>query len=168
MTDTPIDDGKVIQVTKLGDRWEVVRHAPAVTVLVLRSGEAGEEVLLVSQQRPAIGCKTWELPAGLIDKGETPEGAAARELAEEVGLGGTLTKLAEFYSSPGFTDEKIFLFEATNTYEAHLPGDEDEDFESAWKPLLEVYSQIARGKLASSSPTLLGLTHALGRLGKLP
>lgn len=168
MTQTAIYDGKVIRVAKLENRWEVVYHAPAVAVLVLRRGKNGDEVLLVSQNRPAIGQKTWELPAGLIDDGETPEGAAARELAEEVGLGGTLTKLAEVYSSPGFTDEKVYLFEATDLFDDHLPGDEEHDFEHAWRPLLETYRQISSGDLPSSSPTLLGLTYALGKRGRLP
>ncbi len=71
------------------------------------------------------------------------------------------------FSSPGFTDEKIYLFEATDPFEAVLPGDED-DLEVAWKPLLDSYRKIARGDVASSSPTLLGLTYALGRRGELP
>lgn len=168
MTQTSIYEGKVISVVTLENRWEIVYHAPAVAVLVLRSGESGDEVLLVSQHRPAIGQRTWELPAGLINAGETAEAAAARELAEEVGLGGNLTKLAEVYSSPGFTDEKIYIFEVTDTFDFHLPGDEEHDFESAWKPLLGTYQQIGSGEIASSTPTLLGLTYALGRRGRLP
>ena len=167
MTSEVIYDGHVIRVAKLDNRWEVVFHAAAVAVLVLREVE-GSEVLLVSQQRPAVSRKTWELPAGLVDKGETPEAAAKRELAEEVGLGGTFTKLAEVFSSPGFTDEKIHLFIATDLYESTLPGDEDDDFEYAWKPLLETWRDISSGAVASSTPTLLGLTYALGKRGELP
>lgn len=167
MTRESIYDGKVIRVAKLEGRWEVVEHAPVVAVLVLRQVAGEAEVLLVSQRRPAIGRATWELPAGLIDDGETPEGAAQRELAEEVGLGGTLLRIAEMFSSPGFTDEKIYLFEATDLFESVLTGDED-DLEVAWKPLLDSYQKIARGDVASSSPTLLGLTYALGRRGELP
>ncbi len=168
MTSEVIYDGHVIRVAKLDNRWEVVFHAAAVAMLVLREVEGQSEVLLVSQQRPAVSRKTWELPAGLVDDGETPETAAKRELAEEVGLGGTLTKLAEVFSSPGFTDEKIHLFIATDLYESTLPGDEDDDFEYAWKPLLDTWREIATGEIASSTPTLLGLTYALGTRGKLP
>ena len=167
MTSKPLYDGKIIRVARLDERWEVVYHAEAVAILVLRQSESEDEVLLVTQNRPAIGRKTWELPAGLIDEGETPEGAATRELAEEVGLGGKLTKLAEVYSSPGFTDEKIHLFEATDIFASKLSGDEEGDFEIAWKPLLTTYRRIAAGDLASSGPTLLGLTYALGRRGRL-
>lgn len=163
-----IYDGKVIRVVRLEGRWEVVEHAPAVAVLALRQRDAHDEVLLVSQARPAVARATWELPAGLIDPGETPEAAARRELAEEVGLDGQLTQLAEVYSSPGFTDEKVYLFEATDLFERSLPGDEDDGFEFAWRPLAETWREIARGGVASSAPTLLGLTYALGRRGRLP
>lgn len=168
MTREATYDGKVIRVAKLEGRWEVVEHAAAVAVLVLRQVEGRDEVLLVSQQRPAINRATWELPAGLIDDGETPEGAARRELAEEVGLGGTFTKLAEVFSSPGFTDEKIHLFAATELFAFTLPGDEDDGFERGWKPLLDTWREIASGRVASSTPTLLGLTYALGKRGVLP
>ena len=163
-----IYDGRVVRVSKLDGRWEVVEHVPAVAVLVLRQQRGQDEVLLVSQNRPAIGQKTWELPAGLVDEEETPQTAAVRELAEEVGLGGTLTLLAEVFSSPGFTDEKVYLFEATDLSEHKLPGDEDEDFEFAWKPLLQTWQSVAKGDTPSSAPTLLGLTYALGKRGILP
>ena len=167
MTKEVIYDGQVIRVAKLADRWEVVEHVPAVAVLVLREVEAQLEVLLVSQNRPAVGQKTWELPAGLVDEGETPEAAAARELAEEVGLGGTLTHVAEGFSSPGFTDEKVYVFEATELFDKTLPGDEDDDFEFFWKPLESAWQRIASGEVPSSGPTLLGLTYALGKRGGL-
>lgn len=162
-----IYNGKVIRVAKLGGRWEVVFHAPAVCVLALRGAAGTEEVLLVKQLRPAIGAATLELPAGLIDPGETPEAAARRELTEEVGLTGTLTQLAEVYSSPGFCDEKVTLFEATELREAFLEGDEEDDFSFAWHPLREVWQRVASGETPSSAPTLLGLTYALGRTGAL-
>ncbi len=168
MTRESIFEGKVIRVVRLDGRWEVVEHAPAVAVLVLRQRDGRDEVLLVSQARPAVGRETWELPAGLIDDGETTEAAARRELAEEVGLDGTLTRVAEVYSSPGFTDEKIHLFEATELFDRSLPGDEDGDFTFFWKPLAEVWREIAAGDVASSTPTLLGLTYALGKHGQLP
>lgn len=162
-----IYQGKVIEVAKLDGRWEVVFHAPAVSVLVLRGAAGVEEVLLVEQLRPAIGRATCELPAGLVNPGETPEEAALRELAEEVGLTGTLTKLAEVHSSPGFTDEKVTLFEATNLREAFLQGDEGSDFSFSWRLLKETWQRVASGELASSAPTLVGLTYALGRSGAL-
>ncbi len=168
MTRELIYDGKVIRVVRLGERWEVVEHAAAVAILVVRRVDDQDEVLLVSQDRPAVGRETWELPAGLVDAGETPEAAARRELAEEVGLDGTLTQIAEAFSSPGFTDEKIYLFEATDLFERALPGDEDDGFKFAWKPLADLWREIAGGDVAGSTPTLLGLTYALGKRGGLP
>ncbi len=168
MTRETLYDGKVIRVSRLAGRWEVVEHVPAVAVLVLREVAGQLEVLLVSQDRPAIGQKTWELPAGLVDAGETPETAAARELAEEVGLGGTLMLVAGVFSSPGFTDEKVYVFEAADLFDHKLPGDEEDDFEFAWKPLEQTWQEIAHGEVASSAPTLFGLTYALGKRGKLP
>lgn len=168
MTKETLYDGKVIRVSKLAGRWEVVEHVPAVAVLVLREVAGQLEVLLVSQNRPAIGQKTWELPAGLIDAGETPETAAVRELAEEVGLGATLTRIGEVFSSPGFTDEKVYVFEATELFNHKLSGDEEDDFEFSWKPLERTWQEIAGGEIASSAPTLFGLTYALGKRGRLP
>ncbi len=168
MTKETIYDGKVVRVSKLEGRWEIVEHAPAVAVLALREVEGQLEVLLVLQNRPAVGQKTWELPAGLVDEGEIPAAAAARELAEEVGLGGTLTLIAQVFSSPGFTDEKVYVFEATELFDHKLPGDEDDDFEFSWKPLAPTWREIAGGAVPSSAPTLFGLTYALGKRGGLP
>lgn len=150
--------GRVVELVVLGERWEVVRHAPAVAVLV-RDG-AGR-VLGVVQRRPAVGARTWELPAGLIDPGETPEAAAARELAEETGLAGALTPLAVAYVSPGFTDERVHLFEARDLRPTAGTPDEDEELTLEWRAPGEAWAAAARSELVTSMVTLLGLRHAL-------
>ena len=90
---------------------EVVRHRGSVAALpVLDDGR----VLLVRQYRYPVDEAVWELPAGRLDPGESPEEGARREVEEEVGLrGGTFEKLAEFFTTPGFCDERMHLFRAS-------------------------------------------------------
>lgn len=154
--------GHILTLAILKNKWEVVEHAEAVAVLVMRD----REVLGVVQRRPAIGHKTWEIPAGLIDDGETPEVAAARELAEEVQLKGTLEFLTQMYSSPGFTDEKIYLYRATDLSPAYAEPDESEDLTIIWRDVDALWTDIKEGKLATSGPTLLALSLAKGYLDK--
>jgi 8-oxo-dGTP pyrophosphatase MutT (NUDIX family) len=143
--------------------WEVVRHADAVAVLAL---DAEGRVLGVTQTRPAIGATTWELPAGLVDPGESPRAAAARELAEEAKLGGRLDEVIRLYASPGFTDELVYLFEASDLSAAEAPtSDPHEDVRVEWRDPLAAWHDAAAGRLATSGVTLLGLRHALARLG---
>jgi len=149
--------GRILQLEILDERWEVVRHAPAVAVLAV--DERGR-VLGVRQRRPAVGASTWELPAGLIDPGETPEAAAARELAEEAQLAADLGLLAVGYVSPGFTDERVHLFEATGLRPAPGRPDDGEDLEVAWLDLDAAWHAAATGELVTSMVTLLGLRHA--------
>lgn len=150
--------GEIMTVKVLDGHWEVVEHAPAVAVLVERDGR----VLGVRQRRPAIRAETWELPAGLIDPGEEPHEAAARELAEETGLAGDLQLVTQFYSSPGFTDERVYLFRARSIRPAHADPDPGEDLTVEWRDPRDVWRSAARGELATSAFTLLGLAHLLG------
>jgi 8-oxo-dGTP pyrophosphatase MutT (NUDIX family) len=154
-----IYEGKIINLVKLDDRWEVIEHPPAVTVLALR----GREVLGVTQPRPALGQTTWELPAGLVDEGETPEEAALRELAEETQLTGTLSFIAQAYTSPGFSDEKIYVYEAVDLQEKAGEPDAGEEITIAWRDLDEVWQAIQRGDTLTSAPTAIALAYAVGR-----
>lgn len=153
--------GRLFTTAVLDGRWEVVEHPDAVAIVVAR----GREVLGVRQARPAIGTATWEIPAGLIEPGEAPERAAARELAEEVQLGGELTLVSRLYCSPGFSDEQVYLYELTNVRQAHGTPDEGEVLTSEWRDALEVWRSVLAGAEATSGVTLLGLRHVLARVG---
>ena len=89
---------------------EVVRH-PGAVLIVPRLKE--NRLVLLRNQRVAVNERLWELPAGTLEPGEDPAEAARRELAEETGYrAGTIFKLGEFYTSPGFCDELIEVFVA--------------------------------------------------------
>lgn len=101
-----------IDEIEAGNRtWEVVERPASVAVIALTTGD---ELLLVRQRRQPVRRETIELPAGIIESGETPEDTAHRELIEETAYRpGALRHIAMLYSSPGFTDEQIFLLLAT-------------------------------------------------------
>ena len=153
-----IYEGNVLTLAVLDDRWEIVEHAPAVAVLALR----GSSILGVTQHRPAIGKTTWEVPAGLVDPGETPLQAAKRELAEETQLTGELSLVTQLYSSPGFTDEKIHLYHARNLSPTQGKLDEGEELSVVWRNVNELWDEVHSGKTASSSPSVLALSVAKG------
>lgn len=155
--------GHILTLAVLDGKWEVVEHPDAVAVLVARYAS----VLGVRQFRPAVGRSCWELPAGLIDPGEEPREAAARELAEETQLAGELTLVTRFYPSPGFSDELIYLFEAEDVRPAPGTPDETEELTIEWRDPLEVWRQVAAGSEATSAPTVVGLRHLLARRGVL-
>jgi len=155
-TDQVLFEGRLITVGRMPGGWEMVRKAPAVCVLAVRDGQ----VLGVEQPRPVIGTVTWELPAGIIDPGETPEQTALRELAEETQLTGRLEFLTSFYSSPGFTDEHTSLFLASDLEPAPGEPDETERITVRWRPLDELRAELLSGRLATSASTATGLMYA--------
>jgi ADP-ribose pyrophosphatase len=154
--------GKILRLERLDGRWEVVRHAAAVAVLAIDGGR----VLGVRQNRPAIGAETWELPAGLVDPGERPEQAAARELAEEARLGGTITPLTRLYPSPGFSDELVYLYRAEALVPAYGERDESEDLTIEWRDPERIWDDAAAGRIATSGVTLVAIRHAMALLAE--
>lgn len=134
-------------------RREVVEHYGAVAVVAL--GE-GDEVVLIHQYRHPLGHRLWELPAGLLDEpGEAPVTAAARELAEEVGLAaGRWETLVDVAASPGFTDEvvRVFLARDLTTADREQPvGDEEADLVVRRFELAEAVRMVLAGEVVNSS-----------------
>jgi ADP-ribose pyrophosphatase len=135
---------------------DIVRHPKSVVLVPVP--EPGH-VILVRQYRHAVNAKLWELPAGSLDPGETPEEAAARECHEEVGLvPQTVVRLAGLYPTPGYCDEEMIFFRLSSleppTTEA--AQDEDEDIEVKTFELREAREMIRRGEIVDMK-TLVGL-----------
>lgn len=137
---------------------EVVEHPGAVAILAL---EDRDKVVLVRQYRQPAGSVLLEVPAGKLDPGESPLQCAQRELAEETGLQGADWKqLACFYPSPGFCDEKIYLFLARKLAAAQpLAADEDESVEVVTIPLAEALGML-RGDGIKDAKTMIALQFA--------
>lgn len=134
---------------------DYVAHTGAVAVIVL---DDEDRVLLQRQYRHPVGTELWEPPAGLLDvAGEDPVVAAARELAEEADLrAGSWWLLAQFWSSPGFTDERLRVYLArdlTSVPEAerHVREGEEADLEAAWVPLDEAVDAVLAGRVGNPS-----------------
>jgi 8-oxo-dGTP pyrophosphatase MutT (NUDIX family) len=139
------DDGEVVE-------REVVGHPGAVAVVA----HDGETLWLVRQPREAVGDDLLELPAGKLDEeGEDPLATAKRELAEEIGKGAkTWTHLTTFWSSPGFSDEQIHVYLATDLYDEQAQTDEIERIEIVPVPLTQL-DDVIRGNVDAKS--LIGL-----------
>jgi ADP-ribose pyrophosphatase len=133
---------------------EIVEHKPGAAAVAI---DDQGQVLLVRQLRPAVGASILELPAGLIDPGEQPIDCARRELQEETGYrAGKLQPLVAFYTSPGFTDELIHIFVATELEPGAVAHDEEEDIELVRLPLAEAIEQVTRAEI-SDAKTVTGL-----------
>src|SRR3954468_22170317 len=132
---------------------EIVSHMGAVGIVA----HDGERLYLVSQPREAVEEPALlELPAGKLDaEGETPLDTAKRELAEEIGKGArTWRHLTSYWSSPGFTDEEVHIYLATDLYDAEAEADENERIEIHTVPLAELDGVIEANR---DSKTLIGL-----------
>ena len=138
---------------------EIVRHRGAVGIVA----HDGERVWLVRQPRETVDADLLEIPAGRLDvEGESPLEAAQRELAEEVGRGAERwERIVTFYTSAGFTDERVHLFGATGLHEASAESDENERIEIVPWPLARLDDAIAECR---DGKTLIGLLWLARRL----
>ena len=141
---------------------EVVRHpGSAVIVPVLEDGS----IALVRQYRHPAVRYLLELPAGTLNDKEQPAQGAARELEEELGLvAGRLEKLCEFFVSPGFCSEKMWLYLATDLRETSQRLEEDEAIEVVRVPLARALQMITDGEIEDAK-TIIGLMLAAPRIG---
>lgn len=141
---------------------EVVRHpGSAVIVPVYPDGT----VAFVRQYRHPAVRYLLEVPAGTLDLPERPEEGAARELEEELGVvSARLEKLIEFWVSPGFCEEKMWIYLATDLTETAQNLDEDEHVEIVRMPFTRALEMISDGEIEDAK-TIIGLLLAAQRLG---
>lgn len=135
---------------------DVVRHPKSVVIVPIP--EPGK-VMLVRQYRYAVNAFLWELPAGSVDEGETPDQAARRECHEEIGLvPATVVRLSAMYPTPGYCDEEMVFFRLSGleTTEAQAHVDEDEDIEVRTFELREARDMIRSGEITDMK-TMVGL-----------
>ena len=125
--------------------WEIVRHPGAVAILAI---DENDHLYLIKQWRRAIGKMILELPAGCLEAGEEPLECAKRELQEETGYRAEKWRsLGGFYSAPGFCDEYLHLFLATDLSESALPQDENEGIDLVKIPLKEALTLVERQEI---------------------
>ncbi len=145
---------------------EVVRHRGSVAALPVR---ADGRVVLVRQYRYAVDSDVWELPAGRLDPAETPETGVLRELEEEGGLRATtLESICTFYTTPGFCDERMFLFRASGLTSVPPRPEEDERIETGTFTLEEARAMIARGEVREGKTLVALLLEGERRAGGAP
>lgn len=126
-------------------RLDIVEHEPAVTLLPV---DAEGRAWLVRQYRHAAGRELLELPAGVVEPGETPEACAYRELREEIGMAaGRLQTAGAFFLAPGYSTEYMYVYIARDLSPAPLEGDEDEVLSVERFPLEQVYRLAAEGEI---------------------
>jgi ADP-ribose pyrophosphatase len=142
---------------------EIVEHRPVVAIVPVTDGG---EIILVRQYRLAAEAILLEVPAGIIDPEDNDdvEAAAQRELQEEIGMKARmLTPLGEFYASPGFLTEYMYVFLAQGLEESHLDADEDEDIVVERMPFAEAVRLVENGGIIDAK-SIAGILLAARRL----
>ncbi|MBC8032467.1 MAG: NUDIX hydrolase [Pyrinomonadaceae bacterium] len=161
--------GRVFEVTldtiREGDTTyerEVVHHpGSAVIIPIFDDGT----IALVRQYRHPAVRYLLEAPAGTLERGEAPEEGAARELEEELGfVAGRLEKLTEFFVSPGFCEEKMWVYLATEMTQTEQRLEDDEIVEVVRIPFSQALSMITTGEI-DDAKTIIGVMLAAPRVG---
>ena len=164
--------GKIIKLDRDRIRYpdgseadvEIVRHPGASAVVPFLSDPEGEDpqILLLRQYRYAADGYLYEIPAGRLDPGESPTACAARELKEETGCTAKrIELLITMVTTPGFTDERIHLFMATELTHGEAAREADEFVDVIIMRLSEALELIQRGEIVDGK-TALGILYAAG------
>mgnify|MGYP000868144014 FL=1 len=133
---------------------DIVLHPGAVVILAI---DDDGYVPMVRQYRTPVGQVLLELPAGKLEDGEEPLACAVRELAEETGYSADNFKfLTAFYSTPGFSTEKLNLFLATGIHEGVSDTDDDEFIEVEHCKFDELVDMVLKGDVKDAK-TIIGI-----------
>jgi ADP-ribose pyrophosphatase len=156
-------DGRIISVDVDTVRFpdgsvgelEMVRHPGASAVVPVLKGGRDPQVLLIKQYRYAANGFVYEIPAGRLDPGESPEKCAARELQEETGYTAKrLRQLTTIYTTPGFTDERIHLFIADGLSKGQSERERDEFLELFPVALSKAVGMIRSGQIVDGKTVI--------------
>ena len=170
-----VHDGRIVHLSLDRVRFpdgstgelEMIRHSGAAAVLPVLSDPAGEDpqILLIRQYRYASGGYMLEVPAGRPSQpGEDWEVCARRELEEETGMiAGRMEYMTSIYTTPGFTDEQIRLFMATELTTGKTNLDVDEFLEPVIMPMSEALEKVRSGEI-NDAKTITTLLFAAGFL----
>jgi ADP-ribose pyrophosphatase len=166
---TKIFKGRVFSVTvdtvqegNVTYQREVVHHPGSAVIIPVF---ADDTVALVKQYRHPAVRYLLEAPAGTLNDRETPDVGAARELEEELGLiAGRLEKLSEFFVSPGFCEEKMWVYLATELTPSTQRLEDDEILEVLRLPFSQALEMISDGEIQDAK-TIIGLMLAAPRVG---
>ena len=135
--DAELPDGKPC-------KREIIEHSGGACVLYVEE----DKVLLVRQYRYAYGESIYEIPAGKLELGEDPMMAAARELEEEAGVkAGRLELLFIDYPTPGYTNEKIYIYRAYDGERVAAHLDEGEFLDVEYLPIGRVKEMLKKGEI---------------------
>jgi ADP-ribose pyrophosphatase len=137
--------------------FEVVRHVPAAAVLPVH----GDHLLLLKQYRAPLAKVIWEIPAGLIEKGETSLACVRREMIEETGYQGKkYKKLTSIYTGAGFCDEVITLYQCELGKHVGTDHEGSEDISVHLLPIDRVKRMLTQGTIKDAK-TLVALQYYL-------
>lgn len=144
--------GKIIQLDTVHfehdtkqKQYDVIRHPGAVAILPITKKNT---ILLVNQWRLPIDQNLLEIPAGTLEENEGEEDAAIRELQEEIGYyPKKMIRIGELVSAPGFCNERIIFYLASDLVESRLPHDDGEEIETIEMPLEYFEKKIQDGAI---------------------
>ena len=143
---------------------EIVVHKGSAVILPVFGDNT---IALVRQYRHAAGKHLLEIPAGTLDLSEAPEVGAARELEEEIGVvAGKIELLTEFYVSPGFLTEKMFVFLATDLTETEQRLEDDEILTIERHSFERLFEMIKNGEIEDAK-TMTAVLLAAPRFGAI-
>lgn len=135
-----VEEVEVMMPSGIRTTREIVHHPGAVAMVALNDKN---ELLLVRQYRTALKEEIWEIPAGKMEKGESPLKCAQRELQEETGYEAKSWKLLlSFYPSPGYSDEVIHIFLARNLTFKEQHAELDEEIQFGFFPFEDAQKMI--------------------------
>jgi ADP-ribose pyrophosphatase len=150
-----LPDGRVVE-------RDEIHHPDVVAILPVVDAD---HILMIRQFRYVLNREIWEVPAGKMDPGEDPPGAAARELEEETGhRAGHLERILGFYPSPGILTEYMHVFVASELVPTATHMDPDEQIVTHVKSRAEIRDWLAAGEIQDAK-SLIALNWWLSRPG---